>query len=265
MATTTLRVACNVFDNDFRHPALLAKIAASVDMLSGGRFELGIGAGWNKEEYERAGIPFDPPAVRVSRLEEAVRIIKGLWAEGPFTFSGQYYTIRGLEGWPKPLQRPHPPLFIGGGGKRLLSFAAREADIIGILGQALRDGGLDIASGTEAGLSEKVGWIRAAAGERFAQIELNLLIWAVAVTDDRRAAAERLVAADARWLARIMGDTPWLTAEQMLESPYFLIGSIEEIVRQVRVLRERHGISYLTVFPWDLEAFAPVVAQLAGR
>jgi probable F420-dependent oxidoreductase len=148
LVTSTPRVSCIVFDNDFRHPALLAKEAASIDVLSGGRLEFGIGAGWKKQEYDQVSIPFDPPGVRVSRLEEAVQIIKGLWGDGPVTFTGRYYTITGLEGMPKPIQRPHPPIFIGAGGKRLLSFAAREADIVGILGQASPGGGVDIASVT---------------------------------------------------------------------------------------------------------------------
>src|SRR4051812_35806180 len=133
LATTTIKVG-NVFNNDFRHPAVLAKVAASIDVLSGGRLEFMIGAGWMKTEYDAIGIPFDPPGVRVGRLEEAVQIIKGLWADGPFRFSGRHYTISGLDGVPKPLQRPHPRIFVGGGGKRLLSMAAREADIVGLLG-----------------------------------------------------------------------------------------------------------------------------------
>ncbi len=124
LSTTTLRVSCTVFDNDFRHPALLAKEAASIDVLTDGRLEFGIGAGWLKTEYDWIGLPFDPPGVRVSRLEESVQVIKGLWGDGPFSFSGRYYTIEGMNGTPKPVQRPHPPIFIGGGGKRLLSIAA---------------------------------------------------------------------------------------------------------------------------------------------
>ena len=141
LATTTIRVG-NVFDNDFRHPAVLAKMAASIDVLSGGRLEFIIGDGWMKTEYDAIGIPFNTPGVRVGRLEEAVQIIKGLWADGPFDFSGRHYTISGLDqGIPKPLQRPHPRIFVGGGGKRLLSMAAREADVVGLLAQALARAG----------------------------------------------------------------------------------------------------------------------------
>jgi probable F420-dependent oxidoreductase len=253
LATTTLRVGCTVYDNDFRHPALLAREVATIDVLSGGRAELGIGAGWFKPEYDQIGMPFDPPGVRVGRLEEAIQIIKGLWGDGPLTFAGEHYTITELEGWPKPLQRPRPPIHIGAGGKRMLAFAAREADSIGIIAQAHPGGGLDREGDSEALLARKVGWVREAAGERFAQLELAMLIWAVAVTDDRQSAAERLAAAHR------------LTTEQVLASPYFLIGSVEQLVEHLLALRERHGISYFSFFPGDTDAFAPVVARLAGR
>lgn len=263
LATSTLRVGCHVFDNDFHHPAMLAKEAACIDEFSGGRLEFGIGAGWHKGEYEQAGIPFDRPGVRVSRLEEAVQIIKGLWADGPLTFSGQYYTITALDGRPKPVQRPHPPLFIGGGGKRLLSFAARQADIVGILGQARPGGGLDIVGTTEAVLAEKIGWVREAAGARIDQLELNMLIWGVVVTEDRQVAATHL--ASAEWLPRVQGDAGAVTADQLLASTAFLVGGISQIVERLLALRERYGVSYITVLPPDLETFAPVVARLAGQ
>jgi probable F420-dependent oxidoreductase len=155
-ATSTLRVTCTVFDNDYRHPALLAKEAATIDLLGDGRLEFGIGAGWQKGEYDQTGIPFEPPAVRVERLEEAVRIITGLWAGGPFSFAGRHYTIRALENAPRPVQRPQPPIFIGGGGKRLLGCAAREADIVGLIARALPGGGLALAEESETLLAEKV-------------------------------------------------------------------------------------------------------------
>ena len=255
LATTRLRVACTVFDNDFRHPAVLAKEIATADMLSGGRFEFGIGAGWQKVSYDRAGVRFDPAGVRVARAEEAVRVIKGLWADdGPLTFVGQHYVITGYDGQPKPLQRPHPPILIGAGGKRLLSFAAKEADIVGFtpLARAAGDG-LDRAEETDARLSGKIEWVRQAAAERFDQLELALLIWAVAVNEDRHAAAERIAARTGRLV------------ENVLESPYFLIGSVEAIVDKLVEQRQRLGISYISVFPADTEAFAPVVARLAGK
>lgn len=250
--TTTLRVGCTVFANDFRHPALLAKEAATIDLLSGGRFEFGIGAGWLKDEYDQVGIPFDPPAVRVARMEEGVRVIKGLWGKEAFSFAGTYYTIAGLEGTPKPVQQPHPPVYVGGAGKRLLSWAAREADIVGFVSRARPEGGIDWSEGTEEALARKVGWVREAAGDRFGRIELALLFQGTAVTDrPREAAAE---------LAPEFG----LTAEQVLASTEFALGSVDQIVEQLLALRERHGISYLTVGHPQMEAFAPVVARLAG-
>jgi probable F420-dependent oxidoreductase len=252
LATTTLRVGTTVFANDFRHPAMLAKETATIDVLSDGRLEVGIGAGWKKVEYEQAGISFDPPGMRVDRLQEAVRVLKGLWGDGPLTFSGQHYTIQDLDNWPQPVQRPHPPIFIGAGGKRLLSYAAQEADIIGIIAQALPAGGLDSQSDSEARLAKQVGWVREAAGERFDHLELAALIWAVSVTDDPHAAAEA------------MAQTSGLTPEQVLASPYYLLGSIDGIVERLVSLREQYGVSYYSTFPRDVEAFSPVVARLAG-
>ena len=251
-ATTTLRVGCTVFCNDYRHPALLAKEAATVDVLTDGRFEFGLGAGWVKAEHDQAGIPFDPPGVRVARMEEALGIIKALWAGGPVHHQGTYYTIAGLAGTPAPVQRPHPPIFVGGGGKRLLSFAAREATIVGVAPKALPGGGLDWAGSTEAALAEKIEWVRRAAGARFPRLELALLAFAVAVTDRRREAAERVASAFG------------LTPEQALAAPDYLIGSVEQIAERLRGLRDRYGVSYVSVFPQDMEAFAPVVARLAG-
>jgi probable F420-dependent oxidoreductase len=266
LATTTLRVSCTVYANDFRHPALVAKEAASIDLLSGGRFECGIGAGWHKVEYDWAGIPFDPAGMRVSRLAEAIEVLKGLWGEGPLTYAGRYYTITDLDGVPKPLQRPHPPLFIGGGGKRLLSLAAQTADIVGILGQALPGGGVEIASLIDSVLAEKAGWVRAAAGARFAQLELNMLLWRVELTTDREAAAQSLAdAGPFGGLVAGMGGRPWLTADEILASPYFQLGTVDQIAASLHGLRERHGISYFTVFAPDMATFAPVVAQLVGH
>jgi len=251
--TTTLRVGCTVFANDFRHPALLAKEAATIDLLSGGRFEFGIGAGWLKDEYDQVGIPFESPGVRVARMEEGLQVIKGLWGEDPVTFAGTHYTISGLAGTPKPVQQPHPPIFVGGAGKRLLSWAAREADIVGFVSRARPEGGIDWSEGTEEALARKVGWVREAAGDRFAHLELALLFQGSAVTDrPREAAAE---------VAPEFG----LTAEQVLASSEFAFGSVDEIVEQLIALRERHGISYLTVVQSQMEAFAPVVARLTGK
>jgi len=253
LATTRLRVGSLVFSNDFRHPAVLARDAATIDVLSGGRFELGLGAGWLRAEYDQTGIPFDAPGTRVERLEEAVTIIKGLLGGERVTFVGRHYTVTDLEGRPAPVQRPHPPLAIGGGGRRTLTLAAREASIVGLVPRARRDGaGLDLADLSDAATREKLAWVRAAAGDRFDSLELNALIQAVVVSEQREAAADQLA-------ARFK-----VTREIVLESPYVALGTVEEICATLRQRRERYGISYFTVFERDVEAFAPVVERLAG-
>ena len=252
LATTTLRVGSLVYSNSFRHPALLAREAATIDVLSGGRFEFGIGAGYNLSEHGQTGITLHPPRVRVEQLRETLAVVKGLWSNGPLSFSGEHYTITEMEGWPKPLQKPHPPVQVGGGGRRMLALAAQEADIIGIIAQSVRGGGVDYGSDTDALVGKKVSWVREAAGERFDQLELAALIWQVAVTDHPRSAAE------------IVAARRGMTGDQVLASPYFLVGSLPAIGEQVQALRERHGISYLAIFPNDVTTFAPVVAQLAG-
>ncbi|MBV9597777.1 MAG: LLM class flavin-dependent oxidoreductase [Chloroflexi bacterium] len=197
-----------MFANDFRHPATLAKELATADVLSGGRFEFGFGAGYQKSEYDRVGIRFDPPAVRLGRFEEAVQVLKGLWADGPLTFKGEHYAITEYDSQPKPLQRPHPPILIGAGGRRLLSLAAREADTVGILPRSRSAGtGLDRSEETEASVADKVQWLRQAAPDRFDELELAILIWAVEVTEDRRVGAERIAARTGR------------IADQVVDSP----------------------------------------------
>jgi probable F420-dependent oxidoreductase len=259
-ATTTIRLGCQVFDNDFRHPGLLAKEAATLDVLTDGRFEFGIGAGWSKEEYDQAGISFDPPGVRLARMQEGLRIIKALWGDGPVSFTGTHYTIVGLEGTPKPVQQPHPPVMIGGGGKRMLQFAAREADIVGLVPKARPGGGLDWTGTYATILDDQVSWVREAAGERFAQLELDVIGHAVYVTDDRTWAAEQVLEHHA-----YEADAEGLTVEQVLSSPDYLLGTVEQICEQLVTQRERHGISRVTIYQDDLEAFSPVVARLAGR
>jgi probable F420-dependent oxidoreductase len=253
--TTTLRVGCTVFDNDFRHPAILANEVATLDVLTEGRSEFGIGAGWFKPEYDATGIPFDPPGTRVERMIEAVSIIKRLWSGAEVHHNGTHYTIAGLISPLRPVQQPHPPIFIGGGGKRLLSFAAREADTVGILAKARPEGGGEFGiDETEASIARKVAWVREAAGERIEHIELAMFFWAITIADDRRAAAEEIARSTGR-----------VTAEQALASPYYPIGSVDSIVEHLIELRERYGISYFSVLPNGVDAFAPVVARLKGQ
>ena len=252
-ATTTLRVTCTVFDNDYRHPALLAKEAAAIDFLSDGRLEFGIGAGWAKWEYDQTGIPFDPAGVRIARMTEAVRLIKRIFTEEhPVSFTGDHYTLTDLICPPHPVQRPHPPIIIGGGSGRILAVAAREADIVGITTRAHADGSKDTADLTAAATDQKISWIRDAAGERLAHIELNAVVSDVIVTDDRQGEVDRLASA--------YGVPP----EEILASPLVLIGSTDEMVEQVLERRERYGFSYIVVTEPNMDKLAPVVARLAG-
>jgi probable F420-dependent oxidoreductase len=255
-ATTRLRVGTNVLNNDLRHPVLVAREAATVDLLTDGRLQLGVGAGHMRSEYDEAGLGFDAGAIRVDRLAEAVTILKGLLAGQSVTFSGRHYRVRGHTIHPRPVQRPHPPLLIGGNGRRLLALAAREADIVGLSGITFRDGGTapDLTGWTVAAVDERIRLVREAAGSRAEPPELNALVQRVVVTDHRRRAAEELAV---RW--------PPLTPAELLESPYVLIGTAHELVEDLRRRRERWGISYYVVFEPYIEAFAPVVAELTGR
>jgi len=252
-ATTTLRVGPLVVDNDFRHPAVLAKEWATLDVLSDGRVELGIGAGWHGPEYEATGIPFASPGVRVGRLEETVAILKALWSSPDrFTFAGEHYALQALAGRPQPAQRPHPPLLIGGGGPRMLRLAAREADIVALCPVTRADGsGVDVADGDEAGTERKLAVVREAAGDRFATLEINTLVFVNTVTDDTEGTAEEV------------GARLGTGADEVLRHPHLLVGSVASICETLRERRERFGISYV-VIQRDMEAFAPVVAELAG-
>jgi probable F420-dependent oxidoreductase len=252
-ATETLRVGTFVLDNDFRHPAVVAKEMATLDVLSDGRVELGLGAGWRLEDYTETGMPFDPPKVRVSRFEEGLRVIKGLWTKERFSFEGEYYRIDGLAGLPKPVQSPHPPIFIGGGGKRILGIAGREADIVGMLAKTKADGsGVDDSDATEDGLRRRIGVLRDAAGDRSDGLELNLLVQFVRVTDDIQREAGKIA-------------YEWETStEAILDMPEGLIGSERQIVDKLQRLRDEFGVSYFTVFGDAYEDFAPVVKELAG-
>lgn len=253
MVTERLRLSGFVFDNDFRHPVVLAMSAGSIDILSNGRLELGIGAGWLKEEYDLSGIPFDPASVRIARLEEAVRLLKMLLSGERTTFAGEFYQVDGLQIPPVPVQKPHPPLVIGGGSKKILSLAAREADIVGITTRTLPDGAKDAADMTAAATQRKIDWVREAAGARFAQIELNTICPTVEITNDRRAAAERIAA-----------DLP-VSVEEVLDSPAVLLGTVDEIVESLQERRERFGFSYIVILEPVMETFAPVVERLAGH
>lgn len=253
-ATTTLRIASLVFANDYRHPVVLAKEAATLDLLSGGRLELGMGAGWMRGDYDQAGITFDRPGVRIDRLAEAVTVVQGLFGGDPFTFDGSHYRITGLAGRPRPVQRPHPPIVIGGGGRRVLELAARQADIVGV-NVDLRAGVIDASagpSGTADATAEKIGWIRQAAGDRFDDLELQVRVHVAAITDDTQALADAMAPA--------LGVTP----AEALASPHAVVGSLEEVIDTLVERRERWGLSYVGLSADALDAFAPVVDALSG-
>jgi probable F420-dependent oxidoreductase len=262
-ATQTLRVGTFVFNNNLRHPAVLAQDLASLDRLSGGRLDIGIGAGWNKPEHDAIGIPFEPVGTRISRLTEAIAVFKGCFGDEKFSFAGEHYTITDYDALPKPVQRPHPPIFIGGGGRRLLTLAGREAQIVGLAPRLLKHmqgtPGLDAPSITLAATQEKIGWVREAAGERFGEIEFNTYPNGGPMVLTSNAKAEAARRAD-----RIRERTGVeLTVEEILESPHMFIGSIKELTRKIVELREGLGISSF-LFD-DMEAFAPIVEELAGR
>ncbi|MQA87564.1 MAG: TIGR03621 family F420-dependent LLM class oxidoreductase [Streptosporangiales bacterium] len=254
-ATQRLRVGTLVLDNDYRHPAVVAKEAATLDHLSGGRFELGIGAGWLREEYERAGLPFDAAGVRVGRLEESLHVLKGLLAGARTTFSGAHYTVAELDNFPPPAQRPHPPILVGAGSRRMLGIAGRMADIVGILPRALPDGTIseDLAERTPQTMARKIAWVRESAGDRFPDIELSMVV-SVTVADDYRAAARR-VAIDRGWGAE--------AADLVLDMPGQFVGSVERIAEEMQTRRRRYGFSYYVVSDRDMEVFGPVVERLA--
>src|SRR5260221_6368963 len=257
-ATEKLRIGHFVINNDLRHPAVLAQELASLDVLSEGRLEIGIGAGWNEPEYKWSGIPFEAVPTRVSRLEEAVAVLKGLFGAEPFTFAGTHYRITEMNGRPKPVQQPHPPILIGGGGKRVLRLAGREAQIVGFAPRiGAKVGGFQ--SCTFEATREKVGWVKAAAGARFDEIELNTYpsFRPASVTNEPRKAAEEL-------LARINErESSGLTVDELLDSPHVFIGTVDQLVSKFTRLRDELGISNLMV-GHGMDDFAPV-AELLGR
>jgi probable F420-dependent oxidoreductase len=254
-ATTSLRVGGLVLDNDFKHPVVLAKEMATLDVLSDGRLEIGIGAGWMRADYDTAGLPYDRPGVRIDRMVEAVQIVKGLMSDGAVDFTGTHYHVAGLTGRPRPVQQPWPPILIGGGGRRILRVAAREADIVAINGtMAAGAVGPDVLATMRAdAVDQKIGWVKEGAGERLGAIELNVRAFFVSVTNDRGGTADGIAAA--------LG----FEADDVLATPFALIGSPDQIADDLQARRERWGFSYVIVGAEDVDAFAPVVAELAGR
>lgn len=253
--TTTLNVGSLVFDCDYRHPAVLARELATIDLLSGGRLEVGLGAGWKKLDYDRSGIAMDPPKVRVDRMIEHVTIIKALFADEPVTFNGEHYTITDLDGTPKPHRAGGPPIILAGGAKRVLSFAARTADIVGI-NASIHSGAIDTAAAHDAmpsSIDQKASWVQEAAGERYGDLEINAWLSVAEIVDDTMGFAEMMSG---------LFEAP---AQDVLASPLTLIGSVSEVIERLHARRERWGYSY-TVIPGDkVRDFAPVVKQAAGN
>lgn len=253
-ATSTLRVGSLVFDNDYRHPVVLAKEAATLDLLSDGRLDFGLGAGWQVSDYEQTGIPFDTPGIRIERMAEALQIIKSFFAGGSVSFAGKHYKVDGLEAAPLTVQKPHPPIVLGGGGKRMLHLAGREADIVSV-NFNLSEGRINrnlVRTGLAEATDEKVAWIKEAAAERFSEIELSVTIFVAHVTDDRDTVAGALAAG--------------LRSEpgEVLQTPHFLIGTVEQIIEDLQARRDRYGISYVVIPDEAAVSLAPVVERLTG-
>ncbi len=253
-ATTTLRLGTLVLANDYRHPAVLAQEAATLDALSGGRFELGIGAGWQESDYHSTGIPLDRPGLRIERLGETLAMLKGLLGGETVTFSGRHYTIDGLTVPVESVQPGGPPLFVAGGSERVLRLAARTADIVGVnpsMAAGVIDQRVGLSATAEA-TAAKIGWIREKAGDRFDNLELHTRVHVASITTD----AESVAGA----LAPALG----LETSQALGSPHSLIGTADEVVDKLIRQREELGISYIGLSSDSMEEMAPVVGRLAG-
>jgi len=253
-ATTTLNVGALVLDNDYKHPLVTAKEIATIDQLSGGRVEFGLGSGWMKSDYDESGIAYDAPGVRVERFFEAVEIIKGLWGNEPVTFAGNHYTITNHNGLPKPTRPGGPPLLIGGGARRMLRFAGAHADIVGV-NPSIHSGAIDADAARDAAadrFEQKLNWVKEGAGDRFDDLELNVLVFLAQVTDDAAGLAEAV--------APMFNATP----EMLCDTPAAVFGTIDEICDTLRARRDRWGVSYY-VFQGDaMDAMLPVAERLTG-
>lgn len=258
-ATPTLRISAFVMNNDLRHPAVLAQDMASIDVLSGGRLDIAIGAGWNKPEYDAIGMAFDPTPVRQARLAESITVLKGLFGGSPFSYAGEHYTITDYTAAPVPVQRPHPPFFIGGGGRRTLTLAGREADIVGLAPRIKPNATVDAPSLTLAATREKIDWVREAAGERFNDLEFNIYpsVWPVTITDDLRGEARKVID-ELRSRTGVE-----LSEHEVIDSPHLFIGSVDRLVEKFLQLREELGIS--SILLGNVGELEPVLERLSDR
>jgi len=252
-ATSTLKVGTLVAGNDFRNPVVFAKEAATIDALSGGRFMLGLGAGWMKEDYTITGIEQDDAMTRIHRMEEAIDVMRGLWGAGPFSHAGRFYSVSEIDAWPKPVSGI--PIIVGGGGEKLLAMAGRKADIVGInpkiVGRSINPRSMATAAADV--VDEKIRYVKAGAGDRFDEIELSLQVFVTVVTNDPQGVAEKYAPAFG------------LPPEVVLTAPYFQIGSVEQIKENLIALRERWGINYIAFQQDATAAMEPVVAELSGQ
>jgi probable F420-dependent oxidoreductase len=250
-ATTTLRVGSFVFDNDYRNPVMLAKEATTLDLLSGGRLEFGIGAGWNTRDYRQLGIPYETPKIRVDRMEEAIALIKRLWTEEKVTHEGAYYRVHDATVLPRPTQRPHPPVMIGGGGPRMLRIAAREAQIVALAPRVNARGRPHVRTVTTGSLEKRTAALRRSL--RVSELELNVIVFDAQVTDAARSIIDALTA---RLKAAVTA---------VVDTPFFMYGSRASLVEDLVARRERLGISYIALPGRAMREFGPVVAALRGK
>jgi probable F420-dependent oxidoreductase len=248
-ATEQLRIGTFVINTSLRDPVALARESALIDVLSDGRFELGIGTGSDRRDFDVIGAPYGTAAARLERLDETITILRGMWSGGPFSFKGGYYEVRDLEGFPKPVQQPHLPLMIGGSGRAVLATAARQANIISVVPGPGRNG--QPPDYSEAAFKARERHIRASATERFDAIELNVNIAALEVTDSAAEAVRRL----SRDFA--------LPEQEVDASPYLMVGSPKRIAEKLVRCKEEHGISYFAVGPLHFEAFKEVIAEVS--
>ena len=254
-ATRTIKVGCRVLCIDYRNPVMLAKEAATLDFFSDGRLELGLGAGWLQNEYEAMGIPFDRAGVRIDRMEEVIELLRASFAEGELNIDGRHVHAVGFEAVPKPVCKPGPPLMIGGGAKRVLTIAGREADIVSLNfdNSSGKLGAEGIGSSTAELTEQKIRWVREGASDRFADIELEIAAYFTVVTPDGAGTRAKM--------APMFGMTP----EVLAEHPHALIGSVDEICDRIVERRERYGISYVSFGASAVDAVAPVIERLAGK
>jgi probable F420-dependent oxidoreductase len=252
MATTRLRVTTAVLAVDFRHPVVLAKELATLDVLCGGRVEVGLGAGWYDDDYAALGLKKDPTSVRLERLAEAVAVLRAAWADGPSSFSGSHYRFDELDGFPKPAQLGGIPITLGGAAPRSLRLAGALGDAVNIAldGTALLHG--NAVKGLRESLDDCIEWIREGAGDRFSGLRIGLRIAAAEITDDPSAALSRR--------AGLIG-----TDEDVLAgSPHVLVGSQSLIEERIAELSERWGITTLVCNGHDAWGLAPLLAAQAS-